>query len=81
MYKLYFSTSTGKLRCDYSDFRKSIKEIRKHEKETKFEIHTDKETVGADYDKDGVYWAFYENGQYASSGVDSTPVKEGGSFH
>lgn len=47
MYKLYFSTSTGKLRCDYSDFRKSIKEIRKHEKETKFEIHTDKETVGA----------------------------------
>lgn len=73
-------------------------------KETSFEIHTDKETVGealleldliagedseyglfvntvngitVDYDKDGVYWAFYVNGEYALSGVDSTPVAEG----
>lgn len=71
--------------------------------ETKFEIHTDKETVGeallelgliegeeseyglyvktvngitADYDADGVYWAFYVNGEYAQSGVDSTAITE-----
>lgn len=73
-------------------------------KETVFEIHTDKETVGeallelelidgdqdsyglyvetvngitADYDKDGVYWAFYVNDKYAQAGVDSTAVTEG----
>lgn len=75
--------------------------------ETKFEIHTDKETVGealvelelidgedgeyglyvktvngitADYDKDGVYWAFYINDEYASTGVDATPIKDGESY-
>ena len=68
---------------------------------TQFEIHTDKETVGAallelgliagedgayglyvktvngitvDYDTDGKYWAFYENGNYAMSGVDTTKI-------
>ena len=30
-----------------------------------------------DYDKDGKYWAFYENGAYASAGVDSTNITEG----
>lgn len=75
--------------------------------ESKFEIHTDKETVGeallelelisgdegeyglyvktvngitADYDKDGVYWAFYVNDEYAQAGVDATPVTEGASY-
>ncbi|MCM1065208.1 MAG: DUF4430 domain-containing protein [Eubacterium sp.] len=75
--------------------------------ETPFEIHTDKDTVGAallevgliagdeseyglyvktvngitaDYDKDGVYWAFYINGEYASTGVDATAVTEGDSY-
>lgn len=75
--------------------------------ETKFEIHTDKETVGeallelelidgedgeyglyvksvngitADYDTDGVYWAFYINDEYASTGVDATPIKDGDSY-
>lgn len=33
--------------------------------------------VTADYDKDGVYWAFYVNGEYAMSGVDSTTIAEG----
>lgn len=73
-------------------------------KESEFEIHTDKKTVGEalvevgliagedsayglyvktvngvtlDYDKDGKYWAFYVDGEYASTGVDSTDVKEG----
>ena len=75
--------------------------------ETRFLIHTDKETVGAallafdviagdegefglyvktvngitaDYDKDGTYWAFYDNGEYAQTGVDSTAVTEGGNY-
>lgn len=70
-------------------------------KETRLEIHTDRETVGEalmelgviagedseyglfvktvngisyDYDKDGVYWAFYVDGEYALTGVDATPV-------
>lgn len=33
--------------------------------------------VTADYNKDGTYWAFYINGEYASTGVDSTTIKEG----
>ena len=72
-------------------------------KETIFEIHTDKTTVGdallelnliegeddqyglyvkkvngisADYDVDKTYWAFYVNGEYAMSGVDTTTVEE-----
>ncbi len=30
--------------------------------------------VTVDYDKDGKYWAFYENGQYAAKGVDQTSI-------
>lgn len=33
--------------------------------------------IEADYDKDGVYWAFYINGEYATSSVDSTDITEG----
>ena len=33
--------------------------------------------VTLDYDKDGKYWAFYVNGEYAMTGVDSTPIEEG----
>ncbi|MDE7273679.1 MAG: DUF4430 domain-containing protein [Lachnospiraceae bacterium] len=74
---------------------------------TEYEIHTDKETVGAallelgliagddsefglyvktvnditvDYDKDGKYWAFYIDGEYATTGVDSTPITDGASY-
>lgn len=36
--------------------------------------------ITADYDKDGVYWAFYVNGEYAQSGVDTTEIKEGESY-
>lgn len=76
-------------------------------KETAFEIHTDKETVGealleleliqgdegefglyvkevngisADYGKDGKYWAFYVDGEYAMSGVDTTAIEEGKAY-
>ena len=71
--------------------------------EAKYEIRTDKDTVGealteigfidgeegpyglyvktvdcltVDYDKDGKYWAFYINGEYATQGVDKTPIDE-----
>lgn len=33
--------------------------------------------ITADYDKDGVYWAFYINDEYAKTGVDSTQITEG----
>ena len=33
--------------------------------------------ITADYDKDGVYWAFYINDEYALTGVDSTKIAEG----
>lgn len=36
------------------------------------------ETV--DYDKDGKYWAFYINGEYGMTGVDTTEIVEGDSY-
>ena len=33
--------------------------------------------ITADYDTDGTYWAFYINGEYAMTGVDSTDVTSG----
>ena len=33
-----------------------------------------------DWDADGMYWAFYENGEYAATGVDTTPVTEGATY-
>lgn len=30
-----------------------------------------------EYNADGAYWAFYVNGEYAVSGVDTTPIKDG----
>ena len=36
--------------------------------------------VTLDYDTDGAYWAFYINGEYAMTGVDSTPVEEGTAY-
>lgn len=36
--------------------------------------------ITADFDVDKTYWAFYVNGSYASSGVDTTEIKEGESY-
>ncbi len=36
--------------------------------------------ITADYDIDGTYWAFYVNGEYASSGVDTIPITEGETY-
>ena len=36
--------------------------------------------VTADYNTDGTYWAFYIDGEYASTGVDSTDVTPGSTY-
>lgn len=36
--------------------------------------------ITADYDKDGSYWAFYVNDEYAQEGVDATAVVEGAAY-
>ena len=36
--------------------------------------------VTLDYNKDGMYWAFYENGQYAQAGVDLTEIVPGTNY-
>ena len=36
--------------------------------------------ITADYDVDKTYWAFYVNGEYASTGVDKTAVTAGASY-
>lgn len=36
--------------------------------------------ITADYDKDGVYWAFYINDEYAQTGVDAAKITEGNSY-
>jgi len=36
--------------------------------------------IEADYEKNGTYWAFYVDGQYASSGVDTTDIVNGSAY-
>ena len=36
--------------------------------------------ITADYDVDKSYWAFYVNGEYAMSGVDTTTVENGAEY-
>ena len=36
--------------------------------------------ITADYDVDGTYWAFYINGEYAMTGVDSTDITAGSTY-
>lgn len=36
--------------------------------------------IVADYDIDKTYWAFYINGEYAMSGVDTTDIVEGATY-
>ena len=40
-------------------------------------------TVGGetlDWETDGMYWAFYENGEYAMTGVDLTEITDGSTY-
>ena len=34
----------------------------------------------ADYDADGTYWGLYINGEYATTGVDSTEIEDGATY-
>lgn len=36
--------------------------------------------IEADFDKDQTYWAFYVNGEYAMSGVDTTEIDTNASY-
>lgn len=36
--------------------------------------------IALDWEKDGKYWAFYINGEYAMTGVDSTNVEDGAAY-
>lgn len=36
--------------------------------------------ITVDYDSDGKYWAFYIDGEYAMTGVDSTEITEGSTY-
>lgn len=36
--------------------------------------------IEAVYEKDGTYWSFYINGEYAMTGVDSTKVEDGATY-
>lgn len=36
--------------------------------------------ITLDADKDGAYWAFYVNGEYATHGVDTTDIFDGDSY-
>lgn len=36
--------------------------------------------ITVDYDKDGKYWAFYVDDEYAQAGVDTTAITEGASY-
>lgn len=34
----------------------------------------------ADYDEDGAYWSFSQNGEMLMTGVDTTPISDGDTF-
>ena len=36
--------------------------------------------ITLDYDKDGKYWAFYENGKYAAKGISETEITAGATY-
>lgn len=36
--------------------------------------------ITLDYETDGKYWAFYENGEYAMTGVDMTEITAGSTY-
>lgn len=36
--------------------------------------------IALDWNKDGKYWAFYINGEYAMTGVDSTEITNGATY-
>lgn len=41
---------------------------------------TEVDGEAAVYETDGAYWAFYQDGEYASQSIDQTPISDGDSF-
>lgn len=49
--------------------------------ETEYGLYVDSVNgVALDWDKDGKYWAFYIDGEYAMTGVDATEIIEGATY-
>ena len=49
--------------------------------ETEYGLYVDSVNgVALDWDKDGKYWAFYIDGEYAMTGVDATKITEGATY-
>lgn len=36
--------------------------------------------IKADYDEDGAYWGFYQDGEYMTSGADTTKIENGAHY-
>ena len=49
--------------------------------ETEYGLYVDSVNgIALDWDKDGKYWAFYIDGEYAMTGVDATEIAEGATY-
>ena len=49
--------------------------------ETEYGLYVDSVNgVALDWDMDGIYWAFYIDGEYAMTGVDATEITEGATY-
>lgn len=87
-YTLTVQDDKGKRRTyeghtDAEYVREALEELEKTEE---FTLEGDEDQYGlymkkvngleADYNKDGAYWAFYVNGDYAQNGIDTQPIKD-----
>ena len=43
-------------------------------------VYVTVDAVTADYDADGAYWAFYVGGDFATQGLDETPIEPGAMY-
>ena len=49
--------------------------------ETEYGLYVDAVNgIALDWEKDGKYWAFYIDGEYAMTGVDTTEITEGATY-
>ena len=48
--------------------------------DTKYKITDATRDRVLDYETDKMYWVFYVNGEYAMTGVDTTPITEGTAY-
>lgn len=49
--------------------------------DTEYGLYVDEVNgIALDWETDGKYWAFYINGEYAQTGVDTTQVEDGATY-